>query len=197
MPKLIKFFLQKCGAYSRAALKTIVIPLCNVFTRISAAARINPKCGAYLSQYCNLQLKSLLHLGQKVIAFRQPRPQGFSLKKWVGKPWGRGWHLGSLLHLGPLQQLEQHRTFLSQPGSGWLQPRHQGAFPWPWRWPSPAPPPKPGKSALGTRLGWLIRGTLRQFSENICLEDDFRSRIFGTFVVKFLACLPLLRFSNS
>ena len=24
-------------------------------------------------------------------AQRQPRPQGFSLKKWVGKPWGRGW----------------------------------------------------------------------------------------------------------
>ena len=30
--------------------------------------------------------------------FRQPRPQGFSLKKWVGpthflreEPWGRGW----------------------------------------------------------------------------------------------------------
>ena len=25
--------------------------------------------------------------------FSQPRPQGFSLKKWVGreKPWGRGW----------------------------------------------------------------------------------------------------------
>ena len=30
------------------------------------------------------------------------------------------------------------------------------------------------------------------FRKNICLEDDFRSRIFGTFVVKFLACLPLL-----
>ena len=28
------------------------------------------------------------------------------------------------------------------------------------------------------------------FRENICLEDDLRSRIFGTFVVKFLACLP-------
>ena len=27
-------------------------------------------------------------------------------------------------------------------------------------------------------------------------EDDLRSRIFGTFVVKFLACLPLLGFSN-
>ena len=40
------------------------------------------------------------------------------------------------------------------------------------------------------------RGTLRQFSENICSEDDLRSRIFGTFVVKFLACLPLLEFSN-
>ena len=29
-----------------------------------------PKCGAYLSNYCNLQLKSLLHLGQNVITFR-------------------------------------------------------------------------------------------------------------------------------
>ena len=36
------------------------------------------------------------------------------------------------------------------------------------------------------------RGTQRQFSENICSEDDLRSRIFGTLVVKFLACLLLL-----
>ena len=35
------------------------------------------------------------------------------------------------------------------------------------------------------------RGTQRQFSDNICWEDDWR-----TFIVKFLACLPLLRFSN-
>ena len=42
----------------------------------------------------------------------------------------------------------------------------------------------------------LLRGTQRQFLENICSEDDLRSRIFGTFVVKFLACLPLLGFSN-
>ena len=41
-----------------------------------------------------------------------------------------------------------------------------------------------------------LRGTQRQFSENICSEDDLRSRIFGTFVVKFLACLSLLGFSN-
>ena len=41
-----------------------------------------------------------------------------------------------------------------------------------------------------------IRGTQRLFSENFCSEDDLRSRIFGTFVVKFLACLPLLGFSN-
>ena len=40
------------------------------------------------------------------------------------------------------------------------------------------------------------RGTQRQFSENICSEDDLRSRIFGTFAVKFLACLPLLGFAN-
>ena len=40
------------------------------------------------------------------------------------------------------------------------------------------------------------RGMQRQFLENICSEDDWRSRIFGTFVVKFLACLPLLGFSN-
>ena len=38
----------------------------------------------------------------------------------------------------------------------------------------------------------LDRGTQRQFSENICSEDDLRSRIFGTFFGKFLACLPLL-----
>ena len=43
----------------------------------------------------------------------------------------------------------------------------------------------------------FVRGTQRQFSENICSEeDDLKSRIFGTFVVKFLACLPLLGFSN-
>ena len=40
------------------------------------------------------------------------------------------------------------------------------------------------------------RGTKRQFSKNICSEDDLRSRIFGKFVVKSLACLPLLGFSN-
>ena len=34
------------------------------------------------------------------------------------------------------------------------------------------------------------------FRRNICSEDDLRSRIFGTFVVKFLASLPLLGFSN-
>ena len=43
---------------------------------------------------------------------------------------------------------------------------------------------------------YLIRGTQRQFSETICSEEDLRSRIFGTFDVKFLACLPLLAFSN-
>ena len=41
-----------------------------------------------------------------------------------------------------------------------------------------------------------IRGSQRQFLENICSEDDLTSRIFGTFVVKFLACLPFLGFSN-
>ena len=34
------------------------------------------------------------------------------------------------------------------------------------------------------------------FRENICSEGDLRTRIFGTFVVKFLASLPLLGFSN-
>ena len=41
-----------------------------------------------------------------------------------------------------------------------------------------------------------LRGTQRQFLENICSGDDLRSRIFGTFVLKFLASLPLLGFSN-
>ena len=39
-------------------------------------------------------------------------------------------------------------------------------------------------------------GTQRQFSENVCSEDELRSRTFGTFVVKFLACLPLLIFER-
>ena len=34
------------------------------------------------------------------------------------------------------------------------------------------------------------------FRKNICSEDDLRSRIFGTFVVKFLACLPLRIFEH-
>ena len=37
----------------------------------------------------------------------------------------------------------------------------------------------------------VLRGTQRQFSKNVCLEDNLRSRIFGAFVVKFLACLSL------
>ena len=80
------------------------------------------------------------------------------------------------------------------------------------------PPPWLGLSIdIGTNLqplenlervqaaGYLLRytsvvnsngGTQRQFSENICSEDDLSSRIFGTFSVKFLAFLPLLGFSN-
>ena len=34
------------------------------------------------------------------------------------------------------------------------------------------------------------------FADHICSEDDLTSRIFETFVVTFLACLPLLGFSN-
>ena len=51
-------------------------------------------------------------------------------------------------------------------------------------------------SSDGTHLRSFGRGTQRQFSENICSEDDLRSIIFGTFLVKFLTCLPLLLFSN-
>ena len=46
-------------------------------------------------------------------------------------------------------------------------------------------------------LNRLFRGTQRQFLENICSDDDVRSRIFGRFVVKFLASLPLLGFSST
>ena len=43
-------------------------------------------------------------------------------------------------------------------------------------------------------LSPIIRDTQRKVLENICSEDDLRSRILGTFVVKFVACLPLLGF---
>ena len=42
----------------------------------------------------------------------------------------------------------------------------------------------------------VFRGTQRILSENICSEDDLKFEIFGTFIAKFLACLPLLGFSN-
>ena len=46
-------------------------------------------------------------------------------------------------------------------------------------------------------LGLIYTGAPNDnFWKNICLEDNLRSRIFGTFVVKLLACLPLLGFSN-
>ena len=38
-------------------------------------------------------------------------------------------------------------------------------------------------------LHLLFRGTQRQFSENICSEDDLRSRIFGNICCK-ISCLP-------
>ena len=57
------------------------------------------------------------------------------------------------------------------------------------------------EKVLIKRVTWfywksLKQGTQRQFSQNICSEDDLRSGIFVTFVVKFLACLPHLGFSN-
>ena len=48
VPKLTQLFLQKCGAYLRAALKAIAIPLSTVFTRISAAAFIKFPSSAVL-----------------------------------------------------------------------------------------------------------------------------------------------------
>ena len=48
------------------------------------------------------------------------------------------------------------------------------------------------------KIVWLVFSGAPNdnFRKNICSEDDLRSRIFETFVVKFLACLPLLGFSN-
>ena len=83
----------------RAEVNTIAIPLSTVFTRISAAALINfprPQMrllfegGAYSSNYCNWQLKSLLHLGQILITFRTLLHLGQNAIT-----------LRTLLHLGP------------------------------------------------------------------------------------------------
>ena len=48
-------------------------------------------------------------------------------------------------------------------------------------------------SLAATRLSGAPKDNFRK---NVCSEDDLRSRIFRTFVVKFLACLPLLGFSD-
>ena len=84
----------------RAELNTIAIPLSTVFTRISAAALINSPTPqmrrlfegeAYSSNYCDWQLKSLLHLGQIVITFRTLLHLGQNVITFR-----------TLLHLGPL-----------------------------------------------------------------------------------------------
>ena len=49
---------------------------------------------------------------------------------------------------------------------------------------------------LETVLRCFQGHTTSIFGKNIYSEEDLRSRIFGTFVVRFLACLPLLGFSN-
>ena len=54
---------------------------------------------------------------------------------------------------------------------------------------------KETRPSLETQSDYI--STQRQFSENICSEDDLGSRTFETFVVKFLACLPLLGFRTS
>ena len=58
---------------------------------------------------------------------------------------------------------------------------------------------KIGKTSSSRNIAksWILsRGTQRQFSEDICSKDDLRSIVFETFVVKFLACLPLLGFAD-
>ena len=44
------------------------------------------------------------------------------------------------------------------------------------------------------RLGIGTGAPNGNFRENICSEDDLRSRIFGAFVVKFLACEQMKSF---
>ena len=51
--------------------------------------------------------------------------------------------------------------------------------------------------SLADNTKFIIKhGHPTSISENICSEDDLRSTIFGTVVVKFLACPPVLGFSN-
>ena len=118
---LLTFFLQKCGAYLRAVLNTIVIPLSTVFTRISAAALINSpnpmrrlfQGGACSSNYCNWQLKSLLHLGQIVITFRTLLHLGQNVITFRNLL-----HLGSFITCRLLHPLSSSlRTFLSEQGA--------------------------------------------------------------------------------
>ena len=63
------------------------------------------------------------------------------------------------------------------------------------------PTKKTKRPGFPKKTDYLMVGTSSgapngNFRENICTEDDLRSRIFGAFVVKFLACLLLLGFSN-
>ena len=54
---------------------------------------------------------------------------------------------------------------------------------------------KHAQSPLSSSCGDEPGAPNENFRKNICSEDELRPRIFGTFFVKFLACLPLLGFS--
>ena len=104
-----------------------------------------------------------------------------------------GWHYFFLERIAQAVQTDNNffRTDNPSRSNGWKF--FLNGYPKPFkRIPNPF---KNGKIFFTHRV-LVIRGTQCQFSKNICSEDDLRSRIFGTFVVKFLACLPLLGFSN-
>ena len=59
-------------------------------------------------------------------------------------------------------------------------------------------PDVPTKERVLSKIchGNYVRAPNDNFRKIICSEDDLRSRIFGSFSEKFIACLPLLGFSN-
>ena len=57
-------------------------------------------------------------------------------------------------------------------------------------------PFRPFKKTVNIRWTTISGAPNDNFRKIICWEDDLRSRIFESFSDKFLACRPLLGFSN-
>ena len=100
--------------------------------------------------------------------------------------YSNGWHFFFLERIAQAVQTDDNflRTDSSTHSSG--RQFFFNGYPEPFKW---IPNPFKNCKTFFKHRAPVIRGTQRQVSKSICLEDDLRSRIFGNICWK-ISCLP-------